>query len=69
MEILKEFIISFIEGICMLILWRKLGLRNYLLKNTLIIAIGALVMSLINFNIYVEVILSQLVILLLISCS
>lgn len=67
MEILKEFIISFIEGICMLILWRKLGLRDYLLKNTLIIAIGALIMSLINFNIYFEVILSQLIILLLIS--
>lgn len=67
MEILKEFIISFIEGICMLIIWRKLGLKNYWLKNTLIIALGILVMVLINCNVYVEVILSQLVILLLIS--
>lgn len=67
MEILKEFIISFIEGICMLILWRKLGLKNYWLKNILIITVGILIMLLINHNIYVGAILSQLVILILIS--
>lgn len=51
----------------MLILWRKLGLKNYWLKNILIITVGILIMLLINHNIYVGAILSQLVILILIS--
>ena len=68
MSITQTFIVTFIEEICIFILWSKFSLRNkdILLKNLFIILIGALVTSLTGFNIYFNMGISYSTIILLV---
>lgn len=68
MNITQTFIVTFIEEICIFILWSKFSLRNkdILLKNLFIILIGALVTSLTGFNIYFNMGISYLTIIVLV---
>jgi len=62
MGIIETFICTFIEEMCIFVLWSKVSLRdrNALFKNLLIILIGALITSLTEFNIYFNMSISYL---------
>ena len=68
MSIIEIFIVTFVEEICILILWSKFSLidKDVLLKNLFIILIGALVTSLTGFNIYFNMGISYLTIIILV---
>lgn len=67
-DIIESFILTFLEGVCIFVLWSKISLRdeNILLKNLFIISIGALVTSLTAFNIYFNMGISYLTIIFLV---
>jgi hypothetical protein len=56
MGIIETFTVTFIEEICVFILWSRVGLRdkNNFFINVIIIVIGTLVTSLTGFNIYLN---------------
>lgn len=68
MDIIHVFIVTFIEEVCIFILWSKISLRDkdILLKNLFIILIGAVVTSLTQFNVYFNMIISYLTIIFLV---
>lgn len=68
MNITESFIITFIEEVCVFVLWSKVGLRdeNSCLKNLFIIVVGTLVTSLTGFNIYFNMVISYLTIIFLV---
>ena len=68
MDIIQAFIVTFIEELCIFILWSKVSLRDkdILLKNLFITLIGAIVTSLTQFNIYFNMGISYLTIIFLV---
>ncbi|MBU3158372.1 GHKL domain-containing protein [Clostridium frigoris] len=68
MDIIKIFIDTFLEEVCIFIIWSKVSLidKDFLKKNLVIISIGALVTSLTGFNIYFNMGISYLTIILLV---
>ncbi|MBU3110235.1 sensor histidine kinase [Clostridium lacusfryxellense] len=67
-DIIETFIVTFIEEICIFILWSKVSLsdKDILIKNLVIILIGALVTSITGFNIYFNMIISYFTIIFLV---
>lgn len=68
MDIIKTFILTFIEEVCIFILWSSVSLRDKdtILKNLCIILSGALVTSLTQFNIFFNMGISYLIIIFLV---
>jgi two-component system sensor histidine kinase AgrC len=68
MDIIQTFIVTFIEEICVFVLWSKISLRDkdILFKNLFIILTGALVTSITEFNIYFNMGVSYLSIIFLV---
>ncbi|MBW9159129.1 sensor histidine kinase [Clostridium tagluense] len=68
MTMMESFIVTFIEEVCIFILWSKISLRNkdILLENLFIILIGALITSITGFNVYFNMGISYLTIIFLV---
>ena len=71
MDIIETFILTFIEEVCIFIIWSKISLRdeNIFIKNLGIISIGALVTSVTGFNIYFNMVISYLTIISLVCIT